>query len=128
MSLDPLTAPLLASLAEAYYLAGDLPRARLYANRSQQIGVADINEVLSKIAFAEGRFDESARLWAAGDADDLRMAQLAIAGLADVRQLEKGRAAVEAAVSKLAWPQRGWSQPNMRLYMGGCRRGIGRVG
>jgi TolB-like protein/DNA-binding winged helix-turn-helix (wHTH) protein/Tfp pilus assembly protein PilF len=118
LSLDPLAAPLLASLAQAYYLAGDLPRALLYANRSQQIGVADINQVLSKIAFAEGRLDESARLWAAGDADDLRMTQLVIAGLADVRQLEKARAGVEAELSKLAWPQRGWSQLNMRLYVG----------
>ena len=118
LRLDPLAAPSYQALAEAYYLQGKLDLAETYARKSQQMGMADQNQIFSKIALMRGDVETSARLWAASDNDDLAVTRKISAGLVDPNKLSEGSAALEAAMAKIPWPQRGWSQLNMRLYLG----------
>ena len=43
LALDPASAPLYNSLAEAYFLVGKVDLAQTYARRSQAMGIADVN-------------------------------------------------------------------------------------
>jgi tetratricopeptide (TPR) repeat protein len=117
-ALDPLSGPVYAFLAEARYLKGDFGRAMELAGRSQSLGVADMNQVLSKVALAHGKVDESARLWSASDGIDLAVARLVSEGLVDEAKLAAARAPLESEVNRVPWPARGWSRLNMRLLLG----------
>jgi tetratricopeptide (TPR) repeat protein len=117
-ALDPQSGPVYAFLAEASYLKGDFGRAMELAGHSQSLGVADMNQVLSKVALAHGKVEESARLWSASDGIDLAVARLVSAGLVDAAKLAAARAPLEAEVNRVPWPARGWSRLNMRLLLG----------
>lgn len=118
LALDPVSAPLFNSLAEAYFLVGKLDMAQTYARRSQAMGIADINQVLSKLALQRGDIEGSVRLSASDDQDNLEMTRLIQAALLDSKAVPAARQALETAMRKEAWPARGWSQLNMRLLLG----------
>jgi tetratricopeptide (TPR) repeat protein len=117
-ALDPMSGPVYAFLAEASYLKGDFDRALELAGRSQSLGVADMNQILAKVALAHAKVDESARLWSASDGIDLGVARLVSAGLIDDAKVEAARAPLERALDRIPWPARGWSRLNMRLLVG----------
>jgi tetratricopeptide (TPR) repeat protein len=118
LALDPVSAPLYNSLAEAYFLVGKLDMAQTYARRSQAMGIADINQVLSKLALQQGDIDGSARLAASDDQDSLAVMRLLHAALLDSKAVPAARQALESEMRKEAWPARGWSQLNLRLLLG----------
>ncbi len=119
VALDPLSAPIYGSLAEAYFLAGDLTQADRSIRQAQSLGIGDHNQILSKLALAIGDLDASTRLWAASDsATDLSVYRAVNEGLLDARKLDAARRQAEPELAKLSWPERGWAQLNMRLMLG----------
>jgi TolB-like protein/DNA-binding winged helix-turn-helix (wHTH) protein len=116
--LDPLSGPVYAFLAEAHYLNGEFEKAMALAGRSQSLGVADAGQILSKVALAQLKVEESARLWSASDGIDVGVARLVSAGLIDVATLPAARAPLESEIDRIPWPARGWSRLNMRLLVG----------
>ena len=117
-TLDPMSGPVYAFLAEARYLKGDFETAMAMTGRSQSLGVADVSQVLSKLALAHSNVEESARLWSASDGIDLGVARLVTAALIDDAGLPAARAPLESEINRVPWPARGWSRINMRLLVG----------